>query len=30
MVFGKKVAIFVCEWGRNMAPGDGQKIPCHD
>ena len=24
---GKKVTIFVWEWGQNLAPGDGQKIP---
>ena len=28
MVLGKKVAIFDWEWGRNSAPGDGQKFPC--
>ena len=26
--FGKNVAIFYWEWGRNSAPGEGQKIPC--
>ena len=29
MVLGKKVAIFDLEWGRNSAPRDRQKIPCH-
>ena len=28
MVLGKKVAIFYWEWGRNLAPRDGQKRPC--
>ena len=28
MVFGKKVAIFDWEWGRNSAPRGGQKNPC--
>ena len=28
MVLGKKVAIFDCEWSRNSAPRDGQKISC--
>ena len=28
MVLGKKVAIFDWEWGRNLAPRDGQKRPC--
>ena len=29
MVLGKRVAIFNCEsWGRNLAPREGQKIPC--
>ena len=27
MVLRKKVAIFDWEWGRNSAPGDGQKKP---
>ena len=26
MLLGKKVAIFDWEWGRNLAPRDGQKI----
>ena len=30
MVFGKKVAIFDWEWGRNSVPRDGQKIPCKE
>ena len=30
MVLGKKVAIFDWEWGRNLAPREGQKIPCHE
>ena len=25
---GKNVTIFDWEWGRNSAPGEGQKIPC--
>ena len=25
---GKKVAIFDWEWDQNLAPRDGQKIPC--
>ena len=25
--FGKNVAIFDWEWGRNSAPGEGQKMP---
>ena len=29
MVLGKKVTIFDWEWGRNSAPRDGQKRPCH-
>ena len=29
MVLGKKVAIFDWECGRNSAPREGQKIPCH-
>ena len=28
MVLGKKVAIFDWEWGRNLAPREGQKRPC--
>ena len=24
------MAIFYREWGRNLAPRDGQKRPCHD
>ena len=28
MVLAKKVAIFDWEWGRNLAPRDGQKMPC--
>ena len=28
MVLGKKVTIFDWEWGRNLAPRDGQKRPC--
>ena len=28
MALGKNVAIFDWEWGRNSAPGEGQKIPC--
>ena len=28
MVLGKKVAIFDWEWGPNLAPSEGQKIPC--
>ena len=28
MVLGKKVAIFDWEWGRNLAAGEGQKMPC--
>ena len=27
MVLGKKVAIFDWEWGQNLAPRGGQKIP---
>ena len=27
MELGKRVAIFDWEWGRNSAPGEGQKIP---
>ena len=27
MVLGKKLAIFVWEWGQNSTPRDGQKIP---
>ena len=27
MVLGKKVAIFDWEWGRNLAPREGLKIP---
>ena len=27
MVLGKKVVIFDWEWGRNLAPRDGQKRP---
>ena len=27
MVLGKKVVIFDWEWGRNLAPRYGQKIP---
>ena len=30
MVLGKKVAVFDWEWGRNLAPRDGQKRPCND
>ena len=30
MVLGKNVAIFDWEWGRNLAPRDGQKFPCLD
>ena len=30
MVLGKKVTIFYLEWGRNLAPRDGQKRPCED
>ena len=26
--WGKKVAIFDWEWGRNLAPREGQKMPC--
>ena len=26
--YGKNVAIFDWEWGRNSAPRDGQKRPC--
>ena len=29
MVLGKKVAIFVWEWGQNSAPRDGQKRPSY-
>ena len=28
MVLGQEVAIFDWEWGRNLAPSEGQKIPC--
>ena len=28
MVLGKKVAIIDLEWGRNLAPRAGQKMPC--
>ena len=28
MVLGKKVTMFDWEWDRNLAPRDGQKIPC--
>ena len=28
MVLGKKVAIFDWEWGRNLAPREGQKMAC--
>ena len=28
MAMGKKVAIFDWEWGLNLAPREGQKIPC--
>ena len=28
MVLGQKVAIFDWEWGRKLAPREGQKIPC--
>ena len=28
MELGKKVAIFAWEWGGNLAPRDGQRIPC--
>ena len=27
MVLGKKMAIFDWEWGRNLAPREGQKMP---
>ena len=27
--YWKKVAIFGWEWGRNSAPSEEQKIPCH-
>ena len=29
MVLGKKVAIFYWVWGRNLAPEEGQKMPCN-
>ena len=29
MVLGKKVAIFDVELGRNSAPREGKKMPCH-
>ena len=29
MVLGKNVAIFYWEWGRNLAPGEGQKMSCN-
>ena len=30
MLLGKNVAIFDWEWCRNLAPRDGQKIPCYE
>ena len=29
MVLGKMVAIFDLDSGRNSAPREGQKMPCH-
>ena len=28
MILGKKVAIFDWEWGLNLAPREGRKMPC--